>query len=199
MLGEDQCSRPSQGMLLSGLQRCYLSPDTPYTPAGSISYNVNPTKRQSLFTDHIFAALSKMKGVDLTSMYMRGYCHSGRIFVYPCFEFFSIFCCLICGFLLFFPIQITHADRCGCSQRCSQKQTTGFAAGSARCQLSQLDLDLCHHNGSKERLPCVALEQTAEGDVPHSEESTAQGCRTEGGFYRYVLFMSKIMWTYVLL
>ena len=31
-MGEDQCSRPSQGMLLSGLQRHYLSPDTPYTP-----------------------------------------------------------------------------------------------------------------------------------------------------------------------
>ena len=28
VLGEDQCSRPSQGMLLSGLQRYYLSPDT---------------------------------------------------------------------------------------------------------------------------------------------------------------------------
>ena len=31
VLGNDQCSRPSQGMLLSGLQR-YLSPDIPYTP-----------------------------------------------------------------------------------------------------------------------------------------------------------------------
>ena len=29
VLGEDQCSRPSQGMLLWGLQRYYLSPDTP--------------------------------------------------------------------------------------------------------------------------------------------------------------------------
>ena len=29
MLGEDQCSRPSQGMLLWGLQRYYLSPHTP--------------------------------------------------------------------------------------------------------------------------------------------------------------------------
>ena len=32
-LGEDQCSRPSKGMLLSGLQRYYLSPDTPCTPS----------------------------------------------------------------------------------------------------------------------------------------------------------------------
>ena len=32
VLGEDQCSRPSRGMLLSGLQRYCLSPDTPYTP-----------------------------------------------------------------------------------------------------------------------------------------------------------------------
>ena len=32
VLGEDQCPRPSQGMLLWGLQRYYLSPDTPYTP-----------------------------------------------------------------------------------------------------------------------------------------------------------------------
>ena len=32
VLGEDQCSRPSKGMLLSGLQRYYLSPDTPCTP-----------------------------------------------------------------------------------------------------------------------------------------------------------------------
>ena len=29
VLGEDQCSRPSKGMLLSGLQRYYLSPDIP--------------------------------------------------------------------------------------------------------------------------------------------------------------------------
>ena len=32
VLGEDQCYRPSQGMLLSSLQRYYLSPDTPHTP-----------------------------------------------------------------------------------------------------------------------------------------------------------------------
>ena len=31
VLGEDQCSRPSRGMLLSGLQRYYLSPHTQYT------------------------------------------------------------------------------------------------------------------------------------------------------------------------
>ena len=30
VLGEDQCSRPSQGMLLSDLQRYYLSLDTPW-------------------------------------------------------------------------------------------------------------------------------------------------------------------------
>ena len=32
VLGEDQCSHPSKGMLLSGLQRYYLSADTPCTP-----------------------------------------------------------------------------------------------------------------------------------------------------------------------
>ena len=31
-LDEDQCPRPPRGMLLSGLQRYYLSPDTQYTP-----------------------------------------------------------------------------------------------------------------------------------------------------------------------
>ena len=31
VLGEDQCSRQPQGMLLSGLQRNYLSPDIQYT------------------------------------------------------------------------------------------------------------------------------------------------------------------------
>ena len=35
VLGEGQCSRPFRGMLLSGLQRYYLSPDTPYTPGPS--------------------------------------------------------------------------------------------------------------------------------------------------------------------
>ena len=36
MLGEDQCSRPSQGMLVWGLQRYYLSPHTPHTPRDAV-------------------------------------------------------------------------------------------------------------------------------------------------------------------
>ena len=41
VLGEDQCSRQPQRMLLSGLQRYYLSLDTPYTPGSWVRTCVN--------------------------------------------------------------------------------------------------------------------------------------------------------------